>query len=215
MIPAGLVAQTVGQVFYPRASKIKDDPAEVRRVAERLATSLLVVSLPLYALVGFFGPDAFALVFGEKWRLSGEYAQLVALWLLFAFVTAPMSTLAFVRERQGRAFLITLYETGLRILALWVGSLYDSPKLSVGLYAAAGTFITVFYLGWALRLAGSGLFAWIKSVSDYLVGAVVFLLLTSIVNFLGCIIFGAIGTALLTAAFVAWSWRKWLWRYDR
>ena len=215
MIPAGLVAQTVGQVFYPRASKIKDDPAEVRRVAERLATSLLVVSLPLYALVGFLGPDAFALVFGEEWRLSGEYARLVAPWLVFAFVSAPMSTLAFVRERQGQAFLITLYETGLRIVALWVGSRYDSPELSIGLYGAAGAFITVFYLGWALRLAGSGLLSWLKSMSEYLVGAVVFLLLTGIVNFLGCVIFGVIGTALLAAAFVGWSWRKWLWRYER
>ena len=58
-------------------------------------------------------------------------------------------------ERQRTALFISVYETGLRIGAIWLGWTLGQPVSAVLFFAIAGALISIVYLMWILRLAGA------------------------------------------------------------
>jgi O-antigen/teichoic acid export membrane protein len=168
-LPAALVGQAVGQVFYPTVAKGLHNQDVTRSLVVKTATALLSISLPVFLIITLVGPELFRFVFGADWEQAGTYASLLAPWLLLSFVSSPLSTFVLAKEKQRQAFLITLYETGLRIGALAVGAFFSSSLLAVGLYSAAGWLISFIYIGWILRLAGSSYGQWLAPIKSYLV----------------------------------------------
>lgn len=167
-LPASLVGQAVGQVFYPMIAERGDNPVGVRVMIERTATGLLVVAFPVFAFVGLWGPEFFVIAFGEAWAEAGRYAQYLAPWLFLSFISSPLSLFVLVKEKQRQAFWIALYEAFLRLFAIWVGGHWDSPDWAVKFYAGAGLIISTIYIGWVLRLAGSSLINWLIRIKSFL-----------------------------------------------
>ena len=48
----------------------------------------------------------FAFVFGAEWREAGILSEIMAPWLMFKFITSPLSTLPIVVEKQRSFFII-------------------------------------------------------------------------------------------------------------
>lgn len=156
-LPSALIGQSVGQVFYPMAAEKAGNPEAAKTLVERTASTLFVVSFPIFSLIALLGPELFALIFGREWAIAGRYAQYLTPWLFMSFISSPLSTFVFAKGRQKQAFWFTLYETLLRLLAIEGGRLLGSPDWAVKLYSTAGVLITLVYLQWVLRLAGSSL----------------------------------------------------------
>ena len=168
-LPAALVGQAVGQVFYPMVAEQQRAQGTSQAMVERTATILLMIALPVFSFVGITGPQLFSWVFGESWTDAGRYAQFLSPWLCVSFVSSPLSTFALAKDKQGQAFLLTFYETALRLGALWAGgAVLNSANWSIGLYSASGVLISLVYIGWVLRLSGSGLWEWIVRTRGFL-----------------------------------------------
>ena len=161
-LPAALVGQAVGQVFYPMVAEQQRAQGTSQAMVERTATILLMIALPVFSFVGITGPQLFSWVFGESWTDAGRYAQFLSPWLCVSFVSSPLSTFALAKDKQGQAFLLTFYETALRLGALWIGGvILSSDNWAIGLYSASGVFISLVYIGWILRLSESGFRQWV------------------------------------------------------
>lgn len=90
--PATFIGAVFGQVLFREgAEKIAGDPGRVRHIYSRFLRVILVLTIPCYAVIAIWGPQLFAFVFGEEWRLSGEMARfmIVPSWLGLVFV--PMA----------------------------------------------------------------------------------------------------------------------------
>src|SRR5690625_2864390 len=97
----------------------------------------------------FFGASLFAWVFGSEWHTAGEYAQWVALWLLFSLAARPVIAIIPVINLQG-SFLIAeavfiLLRVGGRLAG---GLIYNDALAAVALYAIAsgGLFISLYLM---------------------------------------------------------------------
>lgn len=77
--PITLVAQSTSQVYIVQAAELaKTDPQRLESLFLKLVrSSLFYGSIPLI-LVGAFGPQLFALIFGSSWHSAGEYARILA-----------------------------------------------------------------------------------------------------------------------------------------
>lgn len=207
-LPASLVGQAVGQVFYPVIAERNNDPEGARVMIERVATGLFVVAFPVFAVVGLWGPELFVIAFGEAWAEAGRFAQYLAPWLCLSFVSSPLSMFALVKEKQRQAFGITLYETFLRLFAVWMGRHWDSPDWAVKFYAGVSVIISIIYIGWVLRLAGSSIMHWLVKIQSFICGAFVLLIVLYfvklILNFYEAV---AVSVGSLTI-FTIWFVRK-------
>lgn len=204
-LPASLIGNAVAQVFYPTIAAQTQKPEAVRTLLARASTALLLVAFPIFVLVGFWGRELFALIFGTEWLEAGLYASYLSPWLFLNFISSPLSTFVLAKGRQDTAMWITLYETALRLSSLLFGGLKGSPLLAVVLYGLSGTVISGIYISWIFHLAGVNIWIWLRSLKDYVFAATFLLIALSLLKTLTppLVSFGLSGIGI--GFFATWS----------
>lgn len=153
-MPSSLIGNAIGSVFLstaPQAHREGKLAALVKDLHSKLA---LAGALPLMVLL-FFGPDLFALVFGESWRKAGTYAQWMAPWIYLQFQWSPLSMLASVLELQRAALISQLLTFVARFGALWAAWHFSlSADHAVFLFAVVSAFVYLLRMLWFTNKAG-------------------------------------------------------------
>lgn len=89
-LPTSLVANAVGDVYRQNATETYRRQREFRTLFTRTLLSLAALVVVPLAIVVVIAPEAFAFVFGETWRISGIYAQSLAIAAALQFVLSPL-----------------------------------------------------------------------------------------------------------------------------
>ena len=88
-LPSTLIGNAVGQVFYQQASyqfsrKLSFDDLMISNVK-----LLIIIAVPAFSLIFFFGPLIYTTVFGGAWVKAGEIASYYSVAAAFSFLTSP------------------------------------------------------------------------------------------------------------------------------
>ncbi len=89
LIPLSLLSIAISQVLLESISSKIKEKQRIFPLLKKLLTSLIIISIPAYFVVYFFGPDLFSIIFGEQWRISGEFAQTLILGFVIQTIVAP------------------------------------------------------------------------------------------------------------------------------
>ncbi len=116
-VPIGIIGSALGQVLYKKFSSLHNDNQPLYPYVKVVMIKLLLVALPTFGILFFIAPDLFAFVFGEKWRIAGEYSQILIPYLFMNFLISPISSIPIVLQRQKSIFLISLVGNVIYILA--------------------------------------------------------------------------------------------------
>lgn len=105
-MPIVLLTSVLGQVFYSVAAKgMHTESARVFDLFKNVVRKAVLYGLPIFAIFAFFAPSIFALIFGEEWRVSGEYAQRLLPVFYLQLVTVPVSQTLYLLGCQKTQFL--------------------------------------------------------------------------------------------------------------
>lgn len=104
--PASLVGAAVSQALYPRL--VNAAPAEARAALLRVMATLAVIAAPLVLVLLVWGPDLFALAFGEPWREAGRLARALAPYIGLHFIAAPLAVVTLAWRAQAWALKLAL-----------------------------------------------------------------------------------------------------------
>lgn len=102
--PSALVGSAIGQVFFQEASEEKKKTGKAIKSFNKTFVLLSVLSVGGFGLLFFIAEPLFAFVFGEQWRIAGELTKLLIPLFVLRFVTAAMSLINSVFEKQKMAF---------------------------------------------------------------------------------------------------------------
>ena len=152
-MPTALVAAALSQAFYRRAAEARTE-GNLAFVVEQVFRRLILFGLIPFLLLGAAGRDIFLVVFGERWAESGVYAQILAPWLFFVFVTSPLSTLLRVLEKQDRALYWNCALVVVRASALVAGGLWGNARIAVAAFSLSGVVLSGCYTQYVLRISG-------------------------------------------------------------
>ena len=98
-IPASLISLSVSQVIFQKiASSDGLRPGFIRKIIFRSICGLALVIIPFSLVIYLFGPDLFAFVFGEEWRLAGSYAGILIIGIAIQFLASPNSIVLTLKE---------------------------------------------------------------------------------------------------------------------
>jgi lipopolysaccharide exporter len=153
VLPATLVGTAVSQVFFGEASSRRYDPSKLHDLAFNVTISLFVFSIPTYALAAAGGPTLFTAVFGSQWELAGEYARIMAPWLILWSVASPISSLLLVGRRERESLAFTAVELMARAGSLVVGGVLHSLVAGLILLSAVSVLLNISALWRFLRVA--------------------------------------------------------------
>ena len=108
-VPTTLLGTSISQVYYQEASSAKNISGSIKDVFYNYLFRLLLFGFILFGPLIFFVEDIFALVFGEEWRIAGEYAKILLPMFFIRFVTSPLTLTLMLFEKQLEFLLINLF----------------------------------------------------------------------------------------------------------
>jgi O-antigen/teichoic acid export membrane protein len=138
--PMKTVSDAVGQVFLQRASDSMDNPAALRSLYLKTGGVLAVIATAVLLPASFWLEDAFAIIFGEGWRMAGELSLLLLPLVAIRFIVSPISGIVNFRRLNAFGMIMQvaiLAGSVLSLLAAWRLGLPFGK--TVALYAAFGT----------------------------------------------------------------------------
>jgi O-antigen/teichoic acid export membrane protein len=145
-LPLSFLAASMTDVFRQRASSDFAKTGDCRRIFVKTFKSLLAFAAGPSVLFFLLAPWLFSVAFGSKWRVAGEYAQLMAPLFFLRFVVSPLTYVFYIAEKQyydlaGQVILLVCSLASIR-----VGALYNSPKLSISLFSGCYSAVYLAYL---------------------------------------------------------------------
>jgi O-antigen/teichoic acid export membrane protein len=161
-LPMSMFGQNVARAYFAEASRIgARDSSQLYILTKEVVSRLLVLGLVPAAALFMLAEDTFTIIFGNSWSLAGEYASILSFSLLAQFITAPVTSLFNIIERNS----LFLIFSGIRFIAMLLIFLAIPSIVSISATQAVFTYsivMTVFYLGiyvyimWYLRSRSSG-----------------------------------------------------------
>jgi len=122
-IPMSLIGGAIGQVYFSDLAEAKRE-SKLSKLIQNGILSLLKLSLPAAGCFMLIAPDLFSFVFGAEWQMSGEIARWMVPWILFQFISSPLSTLFFVLEKENLGLYFQASMLLIRVASLMIGFLY-------------------------------------------------------------------------------------------
>jgi lipopolysaccharide exporter len=181
-LPMSLIGGAIAQVFFQRAAEAKHQ-GTLHVVVGKTFNKLLSVGVFPLLLVMIAGKDMFAVIFGSQWETAGLYAQILVPWIIFQFISSPMSMLFSVLEMQGTSLLYNAILLATRIISLLIGGLLNNAFIALMLFSFTGA---IFYLVFCLFiLKKSGVQKAMLAKETLQVGVIILIGLVPILLFKG------------------------------
>ena len=139
-LPMGLLGSATSQVFFQKACDEKNKTGSVAHIVREIQLRLISIGMfPMFVLM-IIGADLFAFVLGSQWAVAGQYAGILAPWLLFVFIASPLSTIFAVLERQTVDLSFNILILISRGVVLVIGGLSGDPYIALLLYSITGVY---------------------------------------------------------------------------
>ncbi|HRP37165.1 MAG TPA: translocase, partial [Candidatus Dojkabacteria bacterium] len=89
-----------------------------------------------FALIILFSPPVFAFVFGEEWRMAGEFARFLGILFFFRFIISPLSYMYYIAGKFREDFFIHILFLIITTISFYVGDLmFEEKKYLLLIYA--------------------------------------------------------------------------------
>jgi O-antigen/teichoic acid export membrane protein len=141
--PMALVASAIGDVFRQEASQAFVNAGNCQKIYIATAKKLILISILPTAIFFMIAPTAFAFVFGEQWRIAGEYAQVLSPMFFFRFIASPLSVMFMIAEKQRLDLIWQIFLFLITSLAFLIGFLFKNEVVALVLFSASYTLMFI------------------------------------------------------------------------
>ena len=129
-LPSALISGSIGQVYLQKITENKNNGIEIFPIFKNTITKLFFIALPI-TLIGYItSPYIFPLLFGEKWKISGEIAQYLFLIFIIRFCVSPLSN-SFIPALELKKAALWQYLYFISSIILFIITLYLKIDLKI------------------------------------------------------------------------------------
>ena len=107
-IPSSIIGQSIGQVFFQQGTEEKRKTGIAIKTFNNTVKKLIIIGFPSFSVLFFIAEDLFAFIFGEEWRATGTYAQIVIPLFFIRFISSSVSSIIIIFEKQKIGFYMDL-----------------------------------------------------------------------------------------------------------
>ncbi|WP_297431336.1 lipopolysaccharide biosynthesis protein [Sulfurimonas sp.] len=143
-VPIRIIGSALGQVLYKKFTTLHNNGENLYPYVKSVVVKLFLIAVPSFGLLFFIAPELFAFVFGEKWRIAGEYSQLLIPYLFMNFLISPISHIPIILEKQKKFFYLNLIANIGMLLILFWGNIFHYGFTT--LLCVISLFMSSFYI---------------------------------------------------------------------
>lgn len=146
-LPITFISSAIGEVFRQKASVDYNKYGNCKSFFIKTLKSLLLISILPFTILVIFGPDLFAIVFGEKWKQAGIFARILSIMFLANLITSPLTFLYFIANKQREDFILHIWMLISTIGAFLLGNyVWGTTNAILLCYSINFTIIYMIYL---------------------------------------------------------------------
>lgn len=147
-VPVSLVGASTKEVYYQKASKMYANGENIYRLYKETTLSLAKLFVIPFFVVLFFGDNLFELVFGSDWVLSGNFSQILILWVFFSFINPPSVISFSILNLQKVQLQLEIVSVILRTTGIFIGYyFYNSFWVSIVLFVISSVGVNMLLIG--------------------------------------------------------------------
>jgi lipopolysaccharide exporter len=139
-VPMDLIGNSIGQAFYSHAATAHHE-GTLAVFVENTFRRLVEYSFFPILMLTVIGKDLFQVVFGSQWAEAGVYTQILSIWMVFWFVSSPMSQLYSVLQKNELFLGLNVVILVTRIASIWMGGVFESPRLALLFFSISGAVV--------------------------------------------------------------------------
>ncbi|WP_102264475.1 lipopolysaccharide biosynthesis protein [Mesobacillus jeotgali] len=142
-LPINLLGESFRQVFFQKASEMKQKGISIYYTLIKYTITLIVISIIPVLTVLFFGPALYSFVLGSNWYEAGEYAQWLVITIFFSFITSPSVVLINVFQLQRFHLVFEIIVLIFRVASMILGGMFLSANYTVAIYSLISAFLNI------------------------------------------------------------------------
>jgi O-antigen/teichoic acid export membrane protein len=151
--PVGIIGSALGQVLYKKFTYMYNYNEDLSPYVKKIIFILFFIAVPSFGTLYYIAPDLFAFIFGEKWRIAGEYSQYLTPYLFINFIVSPISSLPIILNKQKEFFYFSLAgNIGMPLLLFISYKLNYDLKEALVLITIYMTSLHIFILSWTFSI---------------------------------------------------------------
>ena len=196
-IPLTFIGNSIGQVFYQRASQVRNDEVKIKSLVRETTINLLFLGIFPTLFLAFFGKEALMLLLGQKWEIAGSITQILAPWLLFNFISVPISTLVGLFEKQEFGLFFNIILILSKFLSIFIGFLMKDFLLGMILFSISGSLLYFAYSLWLCSIVKMSIWTFLQDIIKLVIKTLPFISLLFLLKFLNINEYIKLGLAVL------------------
>ncbi len=152
-VPVGLISGSILDVFRQRASSDYAKYGNCKHIYVKTFKSLFLFAIFPFLFLMFFSPMLFSIIFGDSWRVAGEFASIMSVMFFLGFVVSPLSYVFFIAEKQNYNFIGQICILIINLCSIGIGVYFKNVRLALINYTIGYSIIYLSYLFVSYRLA--------------------------------------------------------------
>jgi len=141
--PISLLGRSVLDVFKQRASEDYIRDGNCKLIFIKTFKTLIALSIVPTILLFFLSPLLFDIIFGEEWKLAGEFAQIYAILFFFSFTASPLSYMFNIAEKQHFDLFWQLALLLFALISFSIGVFYNDIKIALKCFVVSYSFLYI------------------------------------------------------------------------
>ena len=141
--PMALIACALGDVFRQEASYSYIHHGNCKDILQKTFKRLFLISFIPFLVFFFLAPWLFPFVFGQKWKMAGEYAQILTPMFFLKFITSPLSSMYIIAQKQRLELIGQIFLFSSVLVSFAAGYYFASPVVALIVYASVYSFVYI------------------------------------------------------------------------
>lgn len=158
------LGSVLDKVVYPIFAKLKNEQAKLKAGYRQMMSVLLFVTLPVMLFVTFNAENMIVFFFGEKWRSSGVFLEMLSVLGLFQLVHKVFTNVVIVKGNTKVMLLFAIIKQTLRVVALLLTMHISVKAMALG-FVVSGIIGSLLYIGLGMYYLRYGI--WEILVDNY------------------------------------------------
>jgi O-antigen/teichoic acid export membrane protein len=150
-LPIIFLSSAIADVFRQLASDEFNRNKNCKNIFISTLKKLFVLSLFPTIILYFYSVELFIFLFGEEWKVAGEYSKIFSPILMLQFVSSPLSIVFYIAEKQNMNLYLQFLFIVLVLLSMYTAASPEtaviSLSLSMGLYYFIQLSFSAYYAG--------------------------------------------------------------------
>lgn len=153
MTPLSLLSNNILDVFRQKATEDFNKYGNCKNIFWKTFKNLIFLGALPFLILGLFSPNIFALIFGEQWRVAGEFAQIMSPMFFLNFLVNPLSYTFFIAKKQKLNLMGQVMIFLITLTAIAIGVAFGDAYFTVAIFSLSSSIIYLCYLMVSYKLS--------------------------------------------------------------